>query len=1607
MSQSVELRPSPGGGAGQSFLSLDDGPTSPSAPSSDLAAPRPSSPGVPPIQNDRPTNGSRDLYEVHEFGEVNARGDAESFPRMVGRSPNPSSHKARRRSTIESARHGLTSPDATLLAQPFPTNTGAASSAVPLVQGSTRSNSSVGARIGAFMSRSTKTSDAQTSARASKRSDPPAATHQQHEIENRPSTSASVSAQGPIPSEASGSLSLTSRFLRSKGSRQRLKDLGDPAAGVREAHDLVAAFGLRSEGSHRDDLNGQAQDRPNNALHIFPHGPEGSPMIPDFDPGYNDAWQSGASSLPSSQQNHLPDAGPSSLASGGRSSSVGFRTRGGRLGRLQYTKNEGLSFDALGRDTTGLLPKDSEARNQERSLSRVQQQEPFPGHGGPLGSASYGDREAWLLLQQQQQQQRVETDGRDWTRQRLLSSLQRDEYAAHRGVSAAIAGLGIEAGIEEESPTAALSSPLGGSYQRGFTRDSFRSASSHANGSSSGGRTGTSSQHTSASYQADAIPDGIGQAWTDERDGPYAYKPNTANAQLVEARAGSRTSVQDQYHNRFSKQALSDGSRYSRSSAQSRDTTGRGYGESSPSLGPLGSPQMAAQLQQLPSSAASGLHHRKQQPSSGPEARLSSKNWDTSTSGQDSAVASATVAASPPVGSLSDAAILAMGAVPGAAMDPSLSTSGVPLSSKNVLTIALQKAQSAVQLDGANHVAEAISAYRQAVRLLDEVMARIAPKPGRKSRPSREEERRRLRVIHDTYADRIRLLSLICAPEDSAEMLDGGDSSYDVLQDSADHTLDEGYRSEQGPTGPRPDPTDDGDQSFLFMTPVGDRHDTSTMDGFMSGRPGEASSSQAALETPDPDPDRSQGAMSVTDKQSEPEEVVADRNGNDAPHEAQSPTSAARPVSIQQKPPMQTKPDAEALKGEEPSDRSAALRAADAAGQGEAHVRTDSDASARSGRAKSNASSSFSFHTRSLGLDEESKRPATLFFDAADAATGAEEGQLEAAAGGRDRKHKVSLSSGVILPVEDELTHSVAASIKDRAVPFNLAQRPSLRAKGSMPLLRRSRDAIIKEDADPLAVQDRPSSADSPPDVTVERGAAVARANVATSAAAPSGREASFAQSKPAGRPRANTLAAKRAPSAFSTDPAISQRRARANPQPPSLPTASLETMTRTKSVDPADSREASLGSSSGHLPLSYSRQRAISQPGSRRPSIPASFLAANASVDSAPPVPKLALKMSDALADVSLTSEGSSTGHLAADTLSSAVDDLTLALRRLSGPPSAARPPTASQGPTSAAAAAAVEARNQGQVQGAAVAAETQHSALRDIFPSGLPSLASGIPSYATGSSNTALFPWLSIASKLPDPMLTPQLPSQPVLRPFHIMRLLLHSIHHGGYVTPRLYIPKGLWLQQGARLTSIESKVRALELISTGLEAVEKGGEPLLRRPINSIGLDTANGSKFAKHLDELDALMIEVQNSLAKKLGFLETVAGKKAATSFGMFGSKLTRSLDRMTNGKNLDSPVIYIEGLARLFARAQILDKHLVCLLRSQGALNVVPADTSATATGWPDAYASLPTELKGGIESRLRRSSEFFANVILAFVLRDVGVLLDKFAKRGSLVFTE
>ena len=67
----------------------------------------------------------------------------------------------------------------------------------------------------------------------------------------------------------------------------------------------------------------------------------------------------------------------------------------------------------------------------------------------------------------------------------------------------------------------------------------------------------------------------------------------------------------------------------------------------------------------------------------------------------------------------------------------------------------------------------------------------------------------------------------------------------------------------------------------------------------------------------------------------------------------------------------------------------------------------------------------------------------------------------------------------------------------------------------------------------------------------------------------------------------------------------------------------------------------------------------------------------------------------------------------------------------------------------------------------------------------------------------------------------------------------------------------------------------------------------------------------------------------------------------------------------------------------MFAQAQILDEHTKAMLQTPMA----------------PLYASFPAGLRAALELKLKHASEFFAKVVLTFVIRDMALLLDKYVK--------
>ncbi|TFK40963.1 hypothetical protein BDQ12DRAFT_416417 [Crucibulum laeve] len=253
------------------------------------------------------------------------------------------------------------------------------------------------------------------------------------------------------------------------------------------------------------------------------------------------------------------------------------------------------------------------------------------------------------------------------------------------------------------------------------------------------------------------------------------------------------------------------------------------------------------------------------------------------------------------------------------------------------------------------------------------------------------------------------------------------------------------------------------------------------------------------------------------------------------------------------------------------------------------------------------------------------------------------------------------------------------------------------------------------------------------------------------------------------------------------------------------------------------------------------------------------------------------------------------------------------------------------------------------------------------------------GLPSPSTFSTNLPTTP----TSPLP-----PTPPTDPLLKPYHMMNLLRNTMTSstGGYVTRRLHVPCEVWSQGGAKLSNVVEKVRVVDILCSALEDLQSSSADYfgagnvssgMALGIGSIGRKEADG--WLSKLEEFSNICDGVMANFGKKLGVGEGFVVKKTT-----WGDKLTRRFDKLTNGKNLDSPAAYVQGLKKLFLHVQLLDEHTKAVLSQP----IAPA------------YSAFPMDIRTSAEQKLKRSSQFFASVVLTFVIQDLSQLLDKYAKK-------
>lgn len=290
---------------------------------------------------------------------------------------------------------------------------------------------------------------------------------------------------------------------------------------------------------------------------------------------------------------------------------------------------------------------------------------------------------------------------------------------------------------------------------------------------------------------------------------------------------------------------------------------------------------------------------------------------------------------------------------------------------------------------------------------------------------------------------------------------------------------------------------------------------------------------------------------------------------------------------------------------------------------------------------------------------------------------------------------------------------------------------------------------------------------------------------------------------------------------------------------------------------------------------------------------------------------------------------------------------------------------------------------------------------------------------------------------------------PTDTMLRPFWLMRCLYQTLVHprGGFVSSKLFIPREAWRVKNVKLKNIDEKVANCDYLTAALLKLAR--------------VDTCDADAMLEEMQSLEGVLEQVQTALSRRLGNEVGVQGagilfKDAATptdgdtttsmprtasvsgksafswrrlrsknsaaalanssaprvavdtsketmpSLPMTAQPTSRPPKRNVGHAHFEGPnAQYMGSLARLFDAAQVIgtfehpQSHM-----DKTQTNDVNKDQIARQVDDPGLRHADKTQV--GLELCTRHAAEFFAFYVCRFVLADIGLLMDKFIKRGT-----
>ena len=292
---------------------------------------------------------------------------------------------------------------------------------------------------------------------------------------------------------------------------------------------------------------------------------------------------------------------------------------------------------------------------------------------------------------------------------------------------------------------------------------------------------------------------------------------------------------------------------------------------------------------------------------------------------------------------------------------------------------------------------------------------------------------------------------------------------------------------------------------------------------------------------------------------------------------------------------------------------------------------------------------------------------------------------------------------------------------------------------------------------------------------------------------------------------------------------------------------------------------------------------------------------------------------------------------------------------------------------------------------------------------------------------------------------------PESFLLRPFWLMRTLYQTMSHprGGYLTTRLFVPRDVWKVKNVKLKAVDEKVSQCDILTAALlklssvdqldadavyaelqtfEAVMDQVRAFLNKKLSGdVGLSAASSLFKGSPSTDLPPEALDLKNgnnSIAAKNSLASSWRKLRSKSS----GSSTTMNSypgippNRSDHSKSSPMPTVPMtpsinsnhhtkpssRGGSLPFRRPPpatvnstgigALSHYMASLVRLFDSVQIL--DQIARQVEDPGLKHSSQTHV--GLELSLRHAAEFFAFYVLRFVVTDIGVLVDKFVKRGG-----